>query len=230
MSKVDARTSSKLGVSEAREETLAPAQSGSDGKRLLLHSGKSESPRSTRYPLRGGRSAWEILSAACRRRPRGWPMKPYALGREEGEAIWMFDSLDTIKADAEQTGGGFTVVEFLDFEGSSVPLHVNGRWDTGFYILDGEYTFVIADDTVAVSPGAWVYVPRRTPHAWRCDSAGGRLLNVTVPGGFEGFYRQAGESVPDRSQLPARREPDVQALSSTAAQYGIEIVGPPPGA
>ena len=142
-------------------------------------------------------------------------MKPYALGREEGEAIWMFDSLDTIKADAEQTGGGFTVVEFLDFEASSVPLHVNDRWDTGFYILDGEYTFVIADDTVAVSPGAWVYVPRRTPHAWRCDSAGGRLLNVTVPGGFDGFYRQAGETVPDRSQLPARREPNVSRPLST---------------
>jgi hypothetical protein len=52
-------------------------------------------------------------------------MKPYVLGREQGEAIWMFDSLDTIKADAERTGG-FSVVEFLDFEGSSVPLHVNG--------------------------------------------------------------------------------------------------------
>jgi hypothetical protein len=24
-------------------------------------------------------------------------------------------------------------VEFLDFEGSSVPLHVNDRWDSGFY-------------------------------------------------------------------------------------------------
>jgi hypothetical protein len=35
--------------------------------------------------------------------------------------------LDTIKADAEGTGGGFTVVEFLDFEGSSVPVHVNDR-------------------------------------------------------------------------------------------------------
>lgn len=157
-------------------------------------------------------------------------MKPYALGREEGEAIWMFDSLDTIKADVEHTGGGFTVVEFLDFEGSSVPLHVNDSWDTGFYILDGEYTFVIEDDSVAASPGAWLFVPRKTPHAWRCDSAGGRILNVTVPGGLEGFYRQAGESVPDRTQLPDRSEPAVQPLSSTAAQYGIKIVGPPPGA
>jgi quercetin dioxygenase-like cupin family protein len=157
-------------------------------------------------------------------------MKPYVLGREEGEAIWMFDALDTIKADAERTGGGFSVVEFLDFEGSSVPLHVNDRWDTGFYTLDGEYSFVIADETVAASPGSWVYVPRGTPHAWRCDSREARLLSVTVPGGFEGFYRQAGESVPDRTRLPARGAPDIEVLSNTAARYGIRIVGPPPGA
>jgi quercetin dioxygenase-like cupin family protein len=155
-------------------------------------------------------------------------MKPYVLEGEEGEAIWMFDALDTIKADAERTGGGLTVVEFLDFEGSSVPLHVNDRWDAGFYILEGEYSFVIADETVEASPGTWVYVPREVPHAWRCDSSEGRLLSVIVPGGFEGFYRQAGERVPDRTRLPARSEPDVGALSSTAARHGIRIVGPPP--
>jgi mannose-6-phosphate isomerase-like protein (cupin superfamily) len=157
-------------------------------------------------------------------------MKPYVLGREEGEVIWMFDALDTIRADAERTGGGFSVVEFLDFEGSSVPLHVNDRWDMGFYVLEGEYTFVIADETVAASVGWWVYVPPGTPHAWRCDSSAARLLNVTVPGGFEGFYGRAGEGEPDRTRLPARSEPDVEALSNTAARYGIRIVGPPPGA
>jgi hypothetical protein len=53
------------------------------------------------------------------------------LARDEGDAMWMFDSLDVIKADADQTAGGFSVVEFRDFEDSSVPLHVNDRWDTG---------------------------------------------------------------------------------------------------
>jgi hypothetical protein len=77
------------------------------------------------------------------------------LGREEGQAIWMLDAQDTIKADAERTGGGFSVVEFLDFEGSSVPLHVNDRWGTGFCVLEGAYSFVIADETVAASVGWW---------------------------------------------------------------------------
>jgi hypothetical protein len=36
--------------------------------------------------------------------------------------------------------------------------------------VDGEYSLVIADETVTASPLTWVYVPRGTPHAWRCDS------------------------------------------------------------
>ena len=157
-------------------------------------------------------------------------MKPYWLAREEGEAIWMFDALDTIKADADQTGGGLSAVEFLDFEGSSVPLHVNERWDRSFYILDGDYTFVVGEEAIAASLGAWLFVPRSTPHAWRCDSAQGRLLTIATPGGVEAFYRQVGEPVTDRGRLPGRTEPDVEALSRAVAQHGIAIVGPPPGA
>jgi quercetin dioxygenase-like cupin family protein len=157
-------------------------------------------------------------------------MKPYWLARDEGDAIWMFDALDTIKADAKQTGGGLSAVEFLDFEGSSVPLHVNERWDRSFYILDGDYRFVIGEDTITVSFGAWVFVPRNTAHAWRCDSAEGRLLAIGTPGGVEAFYRRVGEPVTDRGRLPGRTEPDVDALSRAAADNGIAIVGPPPAA
>jgi quercetin dioxygenase-like cupin family protein len=158
------------------------------------------------------------------------PMNAYTLAREKGEAIRMFDSLDTIKAGADQTAGSLTAMEFLDFEGSSVPLHINDRRDRSFYILDGNYTFVIGEDSVASTPGAWVFVPRNTVHAWRCDSAQGRVLNITTPGGFEEFYRHVGEPATDRTRLPVMTQPDVEALSGAAAQYGIAIVGPPPGA
>jgi quercetin dioxygenase-like cupin family protein len=157
-------------------------------------------------------------------------MEPYSLAPDEGEAIWMFDSLDTIKAGSDQTGGSLTAVEFLDSEGSSVPLHVNDRWDRGFYVLEGAYTFVTGEESVTVAPGAWVFVPRRTAHAWRCDSARGRVLSITAPAGLEAFYRQVGEAVADRSRPPAVSEPDVEALAPAAAQHGIAIVGPPPGA
>ena len=155
-------------------------------------------------------------------------MKPYSLGPDEGEALWMFDALDTIKADGEQTGGGFSLVEIQDFEGSTVPLHQSEIWERGFYVLEGEYTFFIEDSAFSASPGSWVFVPRNTSHAWRCNSPSGRLLNLTVPAGLENFYRDVGESVATRSNLPPKKEPDVGTLIPAAAKHGIKILGPPP--
>jgi hypothetical protein len=38
---------------------------------------------------------------------------PYALGCEDGEALWFFGMLVTMKATAEQTGGEFLLIEEL---------------------------------------------------------------------------------------------------------------------
>jgi hypothetical protein len=38
-------------------------------------------------------------------------LTPYALGSEDGEALWFFGTLAIFKATAEQTGGRFSLVE-----------------------------------------------------------------------------------------------------------------------
>jgi hypothetical protein len=37
-------------------------------------------------------------------------VEPYWFGRDEGEALWMFDVLNTIKAGAEQIGNSFSLM------------------------------------------------------------------------------------------------------------------------
>ncbi|WP_219415836.1 hypothetical protein [Pseudonocardia nigra] len=56
-------------------------------------------------------------------------MIPYQLGPGEGDAIWMYDGLDTIKADHGDTDGRFTLVEFADNAESAVPMHVNNHFE-----------------------------------------------------------------------------------------------------
>jgi quercetin dioxygenase-like cupin family protein len=155
-------------------------------------------------------------------------MDAYRLDRGEGESLWMFDSLDTIKASAAQTGGAFTLVEFREVKGSAVPVHVNERSDTGFYVLEGEFDVVVGNERLRLTPGTWLFVPRGIGHGWRCRSAEGRVLYLSVPGGRDAFYREVGEAVPAGAPLPPSREPDVEALATTAARHGIRIVGPPP--
>ena len=154
-------------------------------------------------------------------------MEAYWLDAEAGEARWMFDSLDTIKADASQTGGAFALVHFREFEGSGPPLHVHTRFDNGLYVLRGRFTFQVGDDTFAAEAGAWVFVPRDVPRTWRCDSPEGHMLSFTTPAGFEAFYRDAGVALEMGEAPPAMTEPDGAVVGPLAAKVGTSIVGPP---
>jgi quercetin dioxygenase-like cupin family protein len=154
-------------------------------------------------------------------------MKAYTIEPDAGDARWMFDSLDTIKADAEQTDGRFAAIEFLAFEDSGPPMHVYDQAAAGLYVLDGEFTFSVDGERSDAVAGTWIFVPPGVERAWICRSKTARILSIVTPAGFEGFYREVGQAVHDRRQLPARSEPDVEALMATAAEHGARIVGPP---
>ena len=156
-------------------------------------------------------------------------MKAYWLRPEHGDARWMFDSVDTIKADASQTGGAYALVHFREFKGSGPPHHVHSSFDNGLYILDGTFTFSVGENTFTADAGTWVFVPRDVPRTWRCESEEGHMLSFTTPAGFEEFYREVGPALTEADALPARSEIDSEVIVPIASRYGTSIVGPPIG-
>lgn len=155
---------------------------------------------------------------------------PYALAEEEGEAIWFLGALLTIKASAEQTDGRVCVIDHVGPPGGSPP-HVHKREDEWFYVLDGHITFQVGDAVASAGPGSFVYGPRDVPHSFVIDGDGGaRFLLVTEPAGFEGFVRELGTPAASRTLPPPTLAlPDPALMIATAATYGMEILGPPPG-
>jgi quercetin dioxygenase-like cupin family protein len=153
---------------------------------------------------------------------------PIALRAGEGEALWFLGSLATIKASSESTAGRVAVIEHLAPRGSGSPLHVHRNEDEWFYVTEGELTVWVDGLVITAGPGSFVYGPRNIPHTFTVSSEQARFLLVTEPAGFENFMRTAAE--PAR-QLeippPATEPPDVQAMAALAAEYGIEILGPP---
>ena len=151
----------------------------------------------------------------------------------EGEALWWFGMLATIKATKEQTGGRYTLVEILAPDGFASPLHVHHSEDEGFYILEGEMTFYVGDQTIKARPGSFLFGPKDVPHAFRVDSGPARLLFIFSPAGMEGFIRESSEPARSLSIPPQPEEPPDEAqmerLAAIAARYGGEILGPPPG-
>jgi quercetin dioxygenase-like cupin family protein len=82
-----------------------------------------------------------------------------AFGLKEGEGAawwWLGITLATIKATGKETGGRYTLVEVLEPDGAEAPLHVHHREDEAFWILEGELTFQIGEETIKASPGSYV--------------------------------------------------------------------------
>jgi len=153
---------------------------------------------------------------------------PIALNQDEGEAYWFFGSLVIIKASAESTDGRVAVTENLSPKGGGSPLHVHHKEDEWFYVTEGELTFWVGGETIVAPAGSFVYGPRDIPHTFTVTSEEARFLLVVEPAGFDGFVRAAGEPA-EKLEIPPPDDgpPDMEKIGALAAEYGMELLGPP---
>jgi mannose-6-phosphate isomerase-like protein (cupin superfamily) len=137
----------------------------------------------------------------------------YELEAEGGERLRFGEVEVVVKASAATTGGAFTIFE--ENEPVDTPLHVHEHEDELFYVLEGEHVFQVGDQEFQAGPGGLVFAPRGVPHAQRrVAPRTGRILVLTSPAGFEGFFRELAEA--DRSGTLG---PDAYARASE--MYGI---------
>ena len=155
-------------------------------------------------------------------------LAPIAHRPGEGEHLWFFGGLTTIKADGAETGGRVMVTEQLVPRGSGSPLHVHHNEDEWFYVLEGELTIWVDGQTIVAPAGAFVFGPRDVPHTFIVSSAEARFLLVTQAAGFEGFIRTLGTAAPVAEIPPApTTPPEMGPVFKAAADHGLEILGPP---
>jgi mannose-6-phosphate isomerase-like protein (cupin superfamily) len=160
-------------------------------------------------------------------------MRIFAHEPGEGQTWWWVGVLATIKATAEQTDGRYALVEILAPDGYGSVLHVHHQEDEGFYILEGEMTFYVGEQTIKARPGSFLFGPKDVPHAFTVDSGPAKLLFVFSPAGLEAGIREMGEparslTVPPRPEAQPD-EAEMERLAAIGARYGAEILGPPPG-
>jgi quercetin dioxygenase-like cupin family protein len=115
--------------------------------------------------------------------------RAFAWAPGDGDRIDIGTATFLVRASAESTRGALTIFEeeppLLD-----TPSHVHRAMDETFYVLDGEHEFICGAETFHLGPGGVAFLPRGIPHAHRRLVPGvGRLMCITTPGGFEGFFR-----------------------------------------
>jgi mannose-6-phosphate isomerase-like protein (cupin superfamily) len=155
--------------------------------------------------------------------------QPYALAREEGQALWFLGTLVIVKATSEQSGGAFGLIDNLMPAGFASPYHMHRNEDESFYVVDGDMTFYVGEERVKGGVGAFVYGPRGVPHGFEVEgTAPARILLQNYPAGFEGFPMEVGELAKELT-IPPAQPPDMERLMAIAAKYDIEILGSLPG-
>lgn len=153
---------------------------------------------------------------------------PKALGAGEGEALWCVGALTTVKAEGDQTGGSYALIEDYAPQGAGTPMHRHAADDEAFYILDGEVTFYLGDSTpIRAGAGAFVHIPGGAAHAFQVESPTARYLIITTPRHAR-FYGAIAEPARERS-IPPAAEMNMEVIGAACESYGIELVGPAPG-
>lgn len=132
-------------------------------------------------------------------------------------------------ATGEQTGGAYCLMDATVPPGGGPPPHYHTREDEAFYIMEGEITLTVDDETVVGMPGTFVQIPRGTPHAFKNRSAvPARMLIHCSPAGFEEYLAGFATELASPDALPVTPGPEeVEKLLRLAPDYGIVVLPPP---
>ena len=140
---------------------------------------------------------------------------------------WVLGELVTYKIPSRRTGGAYALFEVATRAGAGVPPHVQHREDESFYVLEGEFEFLLHGHTLIAGASSLLYVPKGILHAHRNVGEGvGRLLVTQTPGGlYERFFEEVGKPVDGESgPLAFEARPEVDRIRAIASEYGIEIL------
>lgn len=149
-----------------------------------------------------------------------------ASARADAKTVHLLGNLVTFGGRGTATGNSFSLVDVKTAPGAGTPPHLQKNDDEAFYVLEGEYEFMLDGRFVTGKPGAFVFVPRGTPHFFRnASTAPARMIIINLPGGLhEGFFEEAGDDIGDATAFPAPAAPDMPRLMTAANRFGIEFL------
>ena len=142
--------------------------------------------------------------------------------RGQGQPVHVIGEDVTIKISSRDTGGAFAVFEGRTKPLSGPPLHLHRDQDEWWYVVEGEYRFVVDGQEIHAGAGATVFAPRGSRHTFQnVGTAPGRTITTVVPGGLDLFFEEL-ETIAPRGTVP-----DPAKMLPIFEKYNLELLGPP---
>ena len=151
-------------------------------------------------------------------------MQPFALAPDEGISVENpVGGVLTFKIRSEQSGGRLTALDTVAMPGEGPPLHVHPDEDEFIYVLEGEFRVKLGDELIGAAPGAFVFIPRGTPHTWQnVGDTPARFFAGVLPAtiAFEQFFTRY-------SQLPDEQRGSEAFARLASETNAFKVLGPP---
>lgn len=143
------------------------------------------------------------------------------------QSVWLTGDRATFVATSEDTNGQFSLFNFFLPPQVGTTPHTHLHEDEAAYILDGNVSFQLNDQTFTVSPGGFVYAPEgETTISFRnLEITPAKMAVITTPAGLEDFFGAVG--LPTTGTVPPSPPPLTPELFDTileiATEHEIEV-------
>ena len=145
----------------------------------------------------------------------------------EGRTIAVVGDIYRFLATGEETGGKYAMWEAIVPPGGGPPPHVHSREEESFYILEGEITFTVGNETIIATAGTFANMPVGSLHSFKnANDKTARMIISVAPAGLEKMFLEVGVPVKLGETPPPPSKAEIEKLLTVAPSYGVEIKVP----
>ncbi len=164
-----------------------------------------------------------LLAIAKPSKAFGPTKKPFKIsagkGRFNESFLYKGKNPNDIKISGKDTNDQLAMFEYIGYEKTGPSLHVHFYQDEVFYVVEGNYRFVVGNETMMMNAGDTIFLPRNIPHTWIQLTEKGKLVYFVQPAGkAEEFFR----TMNNLKHAPTREEVD-----KIHEACGMKVMGPP---
>ncbi len=118
----------------------------------------------------------------------------------------------TIKVLTSETNGSYTILDVIHPPNVGPASHMHPKGSETFYIIEGDYEFILDGESLLGKPGDVIFVPKGTPHRFVVGHKGGHALVISPPD-LEFYFLKVSELL-DKGEVSNMTE------SNIGKQYG----------
>lgn len=150
---------------------------------------------------------------------KGFVVKANESRFNESTILFGGTSPNDIKVSSKDTAGKLTIFEYYGNVKGGPPLHIHHKQDEIFFIIEGEYTFKVGDETYKLTKGDTIFLPRKVPHTFAQTSEKGKMYFMFQPSGkMEDYFRKLASF---------KGQPTPEEGANLFSDHEMKVVGPP---